>query len=187
MGTAEEETKIPPQSIALHKVALPESKSLIDECKRPGAENAGLSWKGREREGSCNMMMSGSHPECGVLPWTRHEHKIPFPRGAPAAPPYQGVGWVGFSPTLSSHQPREPLTCQMASDPGLSRSLLFCSLSKPFRGRRRHQCGSCHQVKGPWPQLCDAASQWPHRAHTPWLLHPPGHWTGAARGWKSGL
>lgn len=118
------------------------------------------------------MMMSGSHPECGVLTWTRHKHKIAFPWGASATPPYQGVDWVGFSPIPSSLQPREPLTCQMASDPGMSRNLLSCSLSKPFRGRRRHQRESCHQVNGPWPQLCDAPGQWPHRAHTPWLLHP---------------
>lgn len=36
----------------MYKVALPESKSLTDECRTPSLEHTGLAWQGRAGEGS---------------------------------------------------------------------------------------------------------------------------------------
>ena len=173
-GTAEEETnKTTTEHSFTYKVALPESKSLTIECKRSGLENAGLARKERWGVGSYNLMMSGSHPKCEALTWTREKKKNVLPKHL-LHPPTR-VGLVrGSHQLLPVHPPKgAPDLSDVASDPGLSRCLHSCSLSKLSGGCQKHRCASCHQVDGPWPGLCDAPSQWPGSAHTPRLLHPP--------------
>lgn len=159
------------------KAALPESKSLTAECKRSGLENAGLARKerGGRGVGSYNLMMSGSHPKCGALTWTlqKKKKKNILPKHLLHPPTRVGLG-RGCYQLLPVHPAKgAPDLPDVASDPGLSWCLLSRSLSKPSGRRQKHQHASCHQVNGPWPRLCDASSQWPGRAHTPRLLHPP--------------
>lgn len=137
----------------------------------------GKCWTCHERKtwgvGSYNLMMSGSHPKCGALTWTREKKKVSFPSTCYTLVP--GLVWLGgLTGSFQSTPPKgAPDLSDVASDPGLSRCLHSCSLSKLSRGCQKHRCASCHQVDGPWPGLCDAPSQWPGSAHTPRLLHPP--------------
>uniref|UniRef100_M3XWC6 Uncharacterized protein n=1 Tax=Mustela putorius furo TaxID=9669 RepID=M3XWC6_MUSPF len=84
----------------------------------------------------------------------------PVPGCAAGGPPPEGLGRPGF---------RHRGGTAAAS-----------SLSRPSWGHPGHQRESRYQADGPWPQLCNASSQWPCRIRTPWLLHPPQHWEGAA-------
>lgn len=143
----------------MYKVALPEIKSLTDECKTPSLEHAGLAWQGRVGERS--PWEPQGHAEFWNSPnpiWSPHRLSPLSPKAFPATAglqyddvtvsyvecgvlsqtqqktemPCSAMGVVvGFLPTPPSHQPRETLACLVASDLRLSRRFLSCSLSRP--------------------------------------------------------